>query len=408
MKVKSLALAVGALAVVTAAVWFFNRDNSSGPAPDLRVGQPLLDTATVAGAAQFFLRSGGNEVTLTGLDATALKAGVVKEYHDLPADWSKFQRLVEDLTKADARITRMVGSTAQRLEKLGFSGDRIELRDKDGNPLWTLQLGNGPQSGGKFVRFGDEPKAYLSGLSTWFDTTPKNWADAALVNAKPDEVVGVQAQFPGGGTVSATRVDGKGVWKAPELAEGESLKESELNSLITRLTGLRFTDTREPEGLEAIAARPTARTYTLTLADGRTLTVTTSQRTDPQPAPETPPAEGETPPAPPPQPADVYVQSSRAEDPINDRMKLRSFQVADWTFSSLPATREALVNPIPAPAAPEETSTAPAPEDAPAESAAEAVSAEPADSAAEPTASTAADQPADQPSSVESAPSERE
>lgn len=378
MKVKSLALAVGALAVVTAAVWFFNRDNSSGPAVDARIGQPLLDTATVAKAAELFVRSGGNEVTLTGVDAAALKAGVVKEYHNLPADWSKFQRLIEDLTKPDARITRMVGSTPQRLEKLGFTGDRIELRDAEGKAVWTLQLGNSPQSGGKFVRFGDEPKAFLSGLSAWLDTTPKNWADAALVGAKPEDVVGVQVQLPGGVSVAATRVDSKGVWKAPGLAEGESLKESELNSLVSRLTGLRFTDTREPVALDEIAARPTARTYVLTLADGRTITITASQRTDPQPAPETPPAEGETPPAPPAQPADVFVQSSRAEDRINDLMKQRSFQVADWTFNGLTSTREALVNPAPAAA--------------------------PAPSPAEPAASTPAEEPAEQPAAAESTP----
>lgn len=372
MKVKSLALAVGALAVLTAAVWFFNRDRDAGPALDPRVGKPLLDSATVAKTAEFYLRSGGSEVTLTGVDPAGLKAGVVKEYHNLPADYAKFARFIDDLTKSEAKISRMVGSNAERLEKLGFSGDRIELRGKDGKPVWTLQLGNSPASGGKFVKFDDEKKAYLSGLSAWLDTTPKNWADAALVGAKPEDVVGIQVQFPGGGSLSVNRVDGRGVWKCPDLADGETLKDSEVTSLASKLAGLRFTDTRDPETLETIAARPTARTYKLTLADGRTFTITLSQRTDPQPEPPKPAAEGATPPAPPPQPADVYVQSSRAEDPVNDLMKQRSFQVAEWTFTGLPGSRDALVNAAPAaapaaPATPEAQAT-PAP-NAPADAA---------------------------------------
>ncbi len=350
MKVKSLALAVGALGVLTAVVWFLNRD-TGGPAVDARLGQPLLDRATLAKTTEFFLRSGGTEVTLTGVDPAALKAGVVKEYHGMTADYAKFARAIEDLTKDEAKISRMIGSTPERLEKLGFAGDRIELRGKDGAALWTLHLGSSPEKGGRFVKFGDESKAYLSGFSGWLDGTPKNWADAVLIGAKSEDVVGIEVRLPAGGTLTATRVDGKGVWKCQDLAEGETLKDSEWTSLAGKLAGLRFMDTRDPETLEAIAARPTARSYVITLADGRTFTITTSQRQDPQPEPPAPAVEGATPPAPQPQPADVFVVSSRAEDTVNALMTRRSFQVAEWTFTSLPTTREALINPAPAPAA---------------------------------------------------------
>ncbi|MBE2213437.1 MAG: DUF4340 domain-containing protein [Opitutaceae bacterium] len=360
MKVKSLALAVGALGVVTAAVWFFNRNDNAGPVLDARIGQPLLDSATIAKASQFFLRSGGNEVTLTGVDAAALKAGVVKEYFDMPADWGKFQRLIEDLTKSEAKITRMVGSTPERVGTLGFSGDRIELRDKDGTAFWTLNLGNSPEKGGKFVKFGDETKAYLSGFSGWLDTTAKSWADAVLVPAKADDVVGIEIQFPeNGGKLSVNRVDGKGIWKCPDLLDGETLKDSEVSALAGKLAGLRFMDTTNPVALETISGRANARTFKVTLQDGRVFTITASQPPTPPapPAPEAP-ADGSTPPPPPPTPAappaELWVQSSRADDPINTLMTRRGFNVAEWTFNGLPAKRDALVNPAPpsAPAAP--------------------------------------------------------
>lgn len=366
MKVKSLALAVGALGVVTAAVWFLNRDSDAGPAVDARIGQPLLDSATVAKTAEFFLRSAGNEVTLTGVDPTGLKAGVVKEYHGMPADYAKFARFIEDLTKSESKISRMIGSTPERLEKYGFAGDRVELRDKDGKAFWTLHLGTSPEKGGKFVKFGDETKAYLSGFSGWIDNTAKNWADAVLVQAKPEDVVGIEVQFPeNGGKLSVNRVDGKGVWKCPDLLDGETLKDSEVTSLAGKLAGLRFMDTKDPVTLESITARANARTFKVTLLDGRVFTITASQPPAPPapPAPEAP-ADGSTPPPPPPAPAappaDVWVQSSRAEDTINDVMTHRGFTVAEWTFNGLPAKRDALVNAAPAPTPAAETETSPA------------------------------------------------
>lgn len=363
MKVKSLALAVGALGVVTAVVWFFNR-GTDGPVADARIGQPVLDNATIARADGMYLRSGDNEVTLVNADPAG-SSWVVKEYHDLPVEFSKLNRLVTELKNKETGINRFVGSKPERLEKLGFNGDRIELRDKDGKPVWTLHLGASPEKGGRFVKFDDEAKAYLTGLNTYVDGIAKNWADTTLVGAQADDVVGLEVRFPEGGSLTATRIDGKGIWKCQDLADGETLKDSEVTSLATKLATLRFMEAKEPESLETIAGRPTARTYKITLADGRIFTITASQRQDPVPVPETPPAEGVTPPAPQPQPADVYVQSSKAEDPINALMARRSFQVAEWTFSSLPTKRDALVNaaPAPAPAAP---APAPAAEVAPA------------------------------------------
>lgn len=367
MKVKSLAIAVGTLGLLTTAVWFFQRD-TAGPAEDPRIGQPILDKALLARIGGLHLHTGGNSVTITGIDLAADQGGVVSEYHDLPVDFGKLVRLLDDLQKDETKVTRLIGSNPERLAKLGFAGDRIELRDKSGATLWTLHLGSTPPNGGRFVKFGDENKAYLATFSAWLDGTPKNWANAALVGAKADDVVGIEARFADGTSLTATRVDAKGVWRAPGLAEGETLRESELNSLVSRLATLRFMDTREPETLETIAARPTARTYVLTLTDDRTITITASQRQDPPPASESA-EDGAAPATPQNQPADVFVQSSRADDRINALMTRRSFQVADWTFNGLPAERSGLVNAPPA--------AAPTPSDAAAE--------EPAGAAAAPT-----------------------
>jgi hypothetical protein len=77
----------------------------------------------------------------------------------------------------------------------------------------------------------------------------------------------------------------------------------------------------------------------------------------------------------------AFVSSSDASDPINELMKRRGFQIYEWTYTSLPANRAALVES--APAAPEPAAAsepAPAPEtETPAETAPP-----PADATAEP------------------------
>jgi len=368
MKVKSIALTVAILAAVTAAVWYWQRDRDSGPVADARVGQTLLDAATVARIGGMTLVSGGNTITLNGIDPAALKAGVVKEYHDLPADYAKVARVIEDLLKPESRITRFLSARPDRIEKLGFKGDRIELRDRDGKVFWTLHLGDSQERGGRFIKYGDESKAYLSGLALWIDTNARSWAEAALIGAKGDDVVGIEVVLPSGETLAATRVDGRGVWKSPGLAEGESPKDAEWTTLAGKLAGLRFLDTGEPLTADAIAGRPGARRYTVTLADGRIFKVVTSQRLEAPPVETKELAEGETPPAPQAPPADVWVSSSRAEDAVNSSMTRRGFQIAEWVLNGLASTREALVNPpapaaAPAPSATEET--APIPQAAP-------------------------------------------
>jgi hypothetical protein len=150
MKVKNLAIAIAALGAVTAAFWFFNRD-TDGPAADPRLGQTLLDNAALEKAAAVFVRSGANEITLANGDAAG-SAWVVKEYFDLPVDFAKLTRFINELKDDKARISRFIGSKPERLEKLGFTGDRVELRDKDGKAIWTLHLGSSPEKGGRFRR----------------------------------------------------------------------------------------------------------------------------------------------------------------------------------------------------------------------------------------------------------------
>jgi hypothetical protein len=372
MKLKTLALVVAVLAVAAIAVWFFDQ-RADTVATDPRVGQPILENATLARVASVFVRSDGKEVTLADTNP-ADPAWVVRDYFGLPLDFTKLDRFKNDLL--DAKVVRFVSANPERLARMQFGDSRIELRDADGKPVWSLALG-AQSGGGRIVKFGDEARAYLAGLNAWIDTTPKNWADSRLVPAKADQVVGLVIRFPGGDTLRFVRVDAKAAWKCDQLPQGINPKDSALGSLVSRLTELRFTETTELDAPDAVAAREHARSLDLVLADGRTISVAMGRRPappapPPAPAPETAPApaadapapadapaapDAETkppePPAPPPAgPVYAFVTSSNAADPINASMAKRGFQISEWTFNELPADRAAVTEKAPEPPPP--------------------------------------------------------
>ncbi|MGH8021504.1 MAG: DUF4340 domain-containing protein [Opitutaceae bacterium] len=351
MKLKTLSIVAAGLAVVSIAAWLFNQ-RDSGASADPRVGEPLLTADTVAKIATVHFNTDGKEVTLTNTDPAG-SAWVVKGYHDLPVDFTKLSRLITDLREAE--INRFASANSERLERMGFGETEIELRDKDGNVIWEAGLGETLTGGGRFIKFGDESRAYRTSMSTWLDSTAKNWVNAELIPVEPEDVVALELGFAEGEPIEMTRESGESSWKVEGLAEDEKLKESPVSSLLSSLTNLRFTETTEKDAPEAAAARAHARTLKLTTKDDRTYTIVMGREpAPPAPPPPPPPAEGEeAPPAPPePKAGPVFVSitSSLSTDPINAIMDKRAFQVSEYTFTGLPENREALIEKEPPPA----------------------------------------------------------
>src|SRR5690606_40891132 len=82
MKLKTLLIVVGLLAVASLAVYFVNRPTAPTPA-DPRVGQPLLATAVPAHATRLPLTENGHPGELTQRGQGDWRGAT---YHDLPAD----------------------------------------------------------------------------------------------------------------------------------------------------------------------------------------------------------------------------------------------------------------------------------------------------------------------------------
>lgn len=358
MKVKQLLLAVTVLGVAAAATWFLKRGGDDITA-DPREGKTILDTGTIEKATGILVHTPTGDIDLAKGEGAGGK-WIVKSYHDLPADFGKISTLVEDLRKAT--VTRFASAQAERIGKMGFDGTRLELRDKEGKTLRAFQLGKNVESGGRFVKFDDEPKAYVASVSAYLDAIAKNWADSALVVAKPEDVLGVDLTFADGGAMQLKRVNSAALWTGEELAPGERFKDSEVSSVVSKLASLRYSETSDLDADDVKVARENARSFKITLATGKSYDIALGRKPAP-PAPPPPPEkpEGEKtgddaakpaeppPPAPEPGPVYAFIQSSDANEPINELMKRRAFQINEWTFTSLPANRAAIVEAAPPP-----------------------------------------------------------
>ncbi len=376
MKLKTLALAVGVLAVLSVIAWYLQRP----PAPaalDPRVHQPLVAAQTLEQAAGVRLTSDGKTVLLKKVGGGNW---IDSSYYDLPADFSKLGRFVDDLS--GAKIERLVTRRPERLARLDFKDTTISLLDGAGKELWKLTLGKAAEGGGRFVKYDDEAKGYLANLSVFLDSDAKNWADSQLVDLKADDIGRIELGFDGGETVVATRAKKDDPWTAAKTPAGQRVSEDKISSLLSTLTTLRFENTAAPGDPDVVAARQHARLIKLTTFDHQTVSIELGRKPE-EKVPETggeksevkgqksevrgqKPAEvkpgthsqNAKPAAPPAKPAEktipagpvyAFVSSSDASAPINAMMKKRAFEVYDWNFTSLPKAPADLFEPIPPP-----------------------------------------------------------
>lgn len=387
MKLKPLLAVVALLAVLSAAVYFVGRP-AKPTGVDPRLGQPLLTAASIDQASVLTLTENGRTVTLSKASAGGW---TVQEYHGFPADFTKLSRLVSDLV--GAKVERLVSQNPERIQGFNLGDARITLNDASGKAVWSLDLGKNAEGGGRLVRYDAETKAYLSRLSVFLDTDAKNWADAALLSLKSDDIAHVELSFAEAAPVVASRAKKEDPFAAADAPAGQQLSRAKIDSLLSTIGTLRFSDTSDLAEPNAVAAKANARTLTMKTFDGRSYTVAIGRKPEqkivkaPEPgkagatgpaalgsladlakpaAPNTgtvasssTPSEsagpaavaGSTTETIPAGPVYAFVTASDAAAPVNQLMAKRSFQVFESTFTTLPQTPADLFEPAPAPAA---------------------------------------------------------
>jgi hypothetical protein len=319
MKLKGLAVTVVILAVLSAIAFWANRAPPAA-ADDPRVGQSLGDPTAIEKAAQIRLSDQGKTIVLTRAPDGSWRD---TSYFDLPADFSKLSGFAGDLVTA--KIQRLVTTNPDRISRLEFKDTQIEFLDAAGRALWSVTLGKSPESGsGRFVRFEGEDKAYLANLSAWIDTDPKNWANAQLLDLKPDDVAKVEVTFDQGGTVAVARAKKDAPWTADKSPAGQKPSADKISALLSTLGTLRFSDTSDSADPAVAAAKRHLRTVTLTSFNGQTTLIAMGRKPE------------EKKPAVPAGPVYVFITSSSANAPINSLKQKRAFQVDEYTFTSLP------------------------------------------------------------------------
>jgi hypothetical protein len=371
MKLKTLALVVAVLAVLSAITYVVQRP-APPPSADARIGQALAPAATLDQAVHVRLSDQGKIVLLVKQSDGTWR---VPGYYDLPADFAKLARLVGDLTSA--KIQRLVTSNAERIARLEFKDTQITFLDGSDKELWSVTLGRTAENGGRFVRFGTEQKAYLANLNTDVDTEAKNWADAQLLNLKVDDISRVELSFPDdNATVAVTRAKKDDSFAAEKSPDGRKLKADAVTNVLGSFATLRFSDTSEPNDPNAVSAKAHARTVKLVTFDGKTVTIAVGRKPEEKvvKAPAAPADAAKSGPAAvldadkkdagpvktletatetvPAGPVFAFVASSDAAAPINTLMQKRAFQIAEFAFTSLPQKLDDMFEPAPAPAAP--------------------------------------------------------
>lgn len=370
MRLKTLALAVAALAVVSLVVYFVRR-----PAPpaaaDARLNQPLVDQSVVEQAAKLRIADQGKTVTVAR-DATGTWR--VADYHDFPADFQKLSTFIGNLT--DAKIQRLATSHPERLQRLEFKDTKIELLDSADKTLWSVTLGkHSDTGGGRYVRFGDEQKGYLANLNAWLDTEPKNWANSELLKLAADDVAKLEIPFADGGPIVVSREKKEDPWASGQTPENQKVKADKIASTLSTLGNIRFSDTASLDDPNVAAAKQNLRTFKLTTFDGKTIAIgvgrkpeekkpkpataaaaapADAEKKDGEPAPGSDGKAGETKPAEPEfetipaGPVYVFIEHSDPSAPVNALMQKRAFQVYEYLLTSLPQKPEELFEPAPA------------------------------------------------------------
>ena len=382
MKIKTLIVSIVVLAVLAVGAYVLQRPTPPPPA-DARLNQPMVDRTAIEKAAKIRISDAGKNLELTRQADGSWK---VPSYYDMPADFGKLSGFVGNLT--EAKLQRLVTSNAERIGRLEFKDTKVELLDASDKVVFTVTLGKNPETGGgRFVRFGDEQKAFLASFSAWLDLEARNWANAELTNIKPDDVAKIEIPFAEGGPVTVSRAKKDDPWTADKTPAGQKVKADRIASLLSSVGTVRFTDSSATDDANAIAAKANQRAFKLTTFDGKTISVAMGRKPEEKKLkPPAPSADGKTGPAAlgsvadlakkeeakpgekkddkplapefetiPAGPVFAFVSHSDASAPVNGHMAKRAFQIAEYTFTGLPQKADELFEaapPPPAPAAP--------------------------------------------------------
>jgi hypothetical protein len=168
---------------------------------------------------------------------------ILADTGDFPADGDKVEPILAKI--AAMRSNRLVTRSSDSHKRLQVAADdfarRIELEMRDGTSR-TLFIGSAPNPSGTHVRRADQNATYLTGeIASWEVNAAKSgWINASYVSLNQDEITAITLQNDGGTVALEKGTDGE--WALQDLADGELVEQTQVNSLISRISNVRMTE----------------------------------------------------------------------------------------------------------------------------------------------------------------------
>lgn len=174
---------------------------------------------------------------------------VLPEADDYPAQADAVNTLLEKLIALSTG--RLVASSQTSHKRLQVSRDafarQITMETSDGTQT-TLYIGSSPQYGAVHFRLEGENETYLtSELTSWdADTAARAWIDTTYQSVAQDDVTRLTLENASGRFVFEREDEETWALVEPaDLEEGESLKQTQIGSLLRRAASISM---REPLG----------------------------------------------------------------------------------------------------------------------------------------------------------------
>jgi hypothetical protein len=226
-------------------------------------GEPLFGPLEADQIAQVTIRDQtGGEIRLL----KELGTWVLPDAGNFPCKEDAVPNLVSKLVAltADRLVTETRSSHGRLKVAVDDFESRVEFELSDGT-RHVLFIGTAPSYGVAHVRADGQDQVYLvSDLSSMdANTGAATWIDTQYVSLAQDEIFAVTLQN-GNGRFVFTK-DTAGTWMMPELGVDETLNESAVTSLVSRVATVRMlrplgTEVQEHYGLAVPGAVLTVRT----------------------------------------------------------------------------------------------------------------------------------------------------
>ena len=227
------------LQLVVAAVILWPR-----PAPASSSG-PLFEGLTADSVTALTVQDDqGNDVHL-------VKQGdgwVLPQADDYPVQAERVSQLLDKIVALNT--SRLVTQTSDSHKRLQVADDdylrRVDMETADGKS-YTLYVGSSPQARATHVRAGGQDQVYLASDLGSFDvgSQPSFYvsSDYQVLTVADISQVTLQNAY---GELTFTKGD-EGNWTLPDLAEGETLDQTAVSSLVNRAAAVRLS---QPLGKE--------------------------------------------------------------------------------------------------------------------------------------------------------------